>query len=290
MECGILNATKYLEQMFDIIRIVDPLNSEVIEMNLGKSNIVHNCYEFWKEKKTCTNCISTRAYQENQTIVKIEYNKEKLYWVMAAPIQENGNRYVLETLRDITNSSIVENVDKKTVKELKEEIAYMNALVVTDELTGCFNRRYINERLEIDVTQTRNKKVVLNAVMLDIDFFKHVNDRYGHLVGDEILREIGGVIRSKLRKGIDWVARYGGEEFLLIIHQQNQQEVISIVEEIRKTVADRVFYYEGEEVKVTLSAGIAQVTQEIDERDKLIEAADHKLYEAKLSGRNQIKC
>lgn len=290
MDLKVKDLSKYLVQMFDTIRVVDPLRSLVVDYDTAKNIESHTCYKFWNREEACPNCISMRAYQENQAVVKIEYNQKNLYWVMAAPVEIDGNKYIIETLKDITNCSIIENVENKTVVELKKEIERINALVVIDELTGCFNRRYLNERLEIDMVYSRENNKLLTVAMIDIDLFKSVNDKYGHLAGDYVLQQVAKLMKNRLKDTGDWVSRYGGEEFLVVVHNKSLEEVVKIIDTIRIEIADAIFTYEENKVnlRVTVSAGIAKFTESIKEKEQLINAADTQLYEAKNLGRNQI--
>ena len=122
--------------------------------------------------------------------------------------------------------------------------------------------------------------------MFDLDHFKQVNDTYGHIAGDYVLKEVASCVRSRLRPD-DVIARYGGEEFAVLLPETDLKGAHAIAEELRKIIAERVFEFEGERIPVTVSIGCTQLRGE-DDAIKLVKAADVKLYEAKRGGRNRV--
>ena len=122
--------------------------------------------------------------------------------------------------------------------------------------------------------------------MFDIDFFKQVNDTYGHQCGDYVLKQVSNAALQTFRK-TDTVFRYGGEEFVVILTETDIEQAVIPLERFRKTVATLDLSYQGEPVNVTVSIGACQLTEEIKTKEELIEKADHALYEAKNSGRNK---
>lgn len=288
---SILEGAKYYEKLFDFVRIVDPIHSKIVEFPNNTIELdKHKCFDYWNRHEPCVNCTSFRAYKEKETFVKVEYKDGKIFWVMSAPFDENGKECVLEAVKDITDSGVIEGITYKTKEEIKTEIERMNLLVVTDELTGSFNRRYINERLPMDITKSIEDNSELTIALMDIDFFKNINDAFGHLAGDFVLKELVKIIKSNIRESIDWVARYGGEEFLIVFNHKKCNEVISRIEKIRNLIAKHDFIFDNMVIKVTGSFGVACTGNGIDDINKLIQCADKNLYKAKHNGRNIIVC
>lgn len=290
---NVLNSAKYFEKLFDFIRIVDPVNKKIV--SFPNNNIFiekHECYELWNSGKICKNCISYRAYNENNTFVKVEYNGEKIYWVMATPIKENGITYVMETLRDITHSGIIEDIKSKTNDEIQNEINRMNTLVVTDELTGIFNRRYINERLPVDIEKVvkcdDNRR--LTVVIMDIDYFKNINDLYGHSAGDYVLQEIVKIIKKNMNNSIDWLARYGGEEFIIVYNNIKCKDVDRTINKLKYLISETEFIYNKKIIRVTASFGVCCANDKNNSFKIIMENADENLYKAKSDGRNRVIC
>lgn len=279
-----------LENLYDVIRIVDPLTKKTVHYDKTKIKILDNsCYDFWKSEEYCPNCISMRAYNEADTFVKIEYNKEKIYMIMASPIVMENKKYVFEMLKDVTNTGIIENFSEKTSEEIQLYINEMNDKIIKDELTGIYNRRFIGERLPIDILKSASQKSPLSIIIADIDFFKSINSNYGHLAGDYILFEFASLIKNSIRKDSDWVARYGGEEFIIVLDNTDSNTAFEISEKIRKKVEEKVFECEDNKISITSSFGIYTLDEDnFDINIKsAINYADKKLYEAKQTGRNK---
>lgn len=163
----------------------------------------------------------------------------------------------------------------------------MEQLAITDELTMLYNYRYF--QMALDKELKRNKEGVLSLMMLDIDHFKQFNDVYGHITGNKLLAEIARIIRENVRD-VDIVARYGGEEFAVIFPGLLPQDVLEIAERIRVTVENTpVRTACGKLVAVNISEGIAGYPHDARNKSELISHADLALFEAKQSGRNQVR-
>ena len=279
---------KYLNELFDRVRIVDPIKKIVIEENGEKLTESKKCFNICNRENICENCISIRAYNENRSIMKFEYIDNKIYMIMANPLNKMESNYVIETIRDISECKIVDVIEDKTVYELEKKLGEMNKLIVIDELTKCYNRRYINEKLPTDIESAKANKLPLSIAMIDIDYFKLINDKYGHLLGDLVLKDIIDVIKNNIRRKNDWIARYGGEEFLILFKDSSKEDAYNLSKRIKSVVENSIFKYDDIEINITISIGIASLSSEIDDMDKLIRKADENLYKAKRSGRNYI--
>ncbi|MDM4015692.1 GGDEF domain-containing protein [Roseiconus lacunae] len=162
-----------------------------------------------------------------------------------------------------------------------------NALV-RDVLTGTMNKRYLLESMEREIARAVRQQSLLSVMMLDIDHFKSINDTYGHLVGDEVLKEFGQRMTHVSRVD-DLLARYGGEEFCLLMAGTDLDEAYEIAERCRHAIADRAFETEVGDLAVSASFGVACLdpVRPISCLD-FLQAADQKLYEAKSQGRNRV--
>ena len=279
---------KYLNQLFHRVRIVDPIKKIVIEENGEKTTENKKCFHLCNRDTICENCISIRAYNENTSVMKFEYIDNNIYMIMATPVNKQESTYVIETIRDISDCKIVDLVEDKTVSELKKTLSEINRLIVIDELTKCYNRRYINEKLPIDIESAKANKLPLSIAMIDIDYFKLINDKYGHLLGDLVLKDITNVIKNNIRGKSDWIARYGGEEFLILFNDTSKEEAYNLLKRIKSIVENSILKYDDIEINITISIGMASLTSEVNDMDKLIRIADENLYKAKRSGRNYI--
>ena len=171
-------------------------------------------------------------------------------------------------------------------KERGEETAQQLALI--DPLTGAFNRRTFLELAEKEIARTRRAKGSLSLIMLDLDHFKQINDRNGHLAGDEVLKGVVAVVLSCLRKE-DFLVRYGGEEFCILLPSVAIDRAAAMSERIREAVEQARFSFNGRALRVTVSIGVAPLSSSGDEGvDKLVNRADDALYSAKKAGRNRV--
>ncbi len=162
----------------------------------------------------------------------------------------------------------------------------MRRLMERDSLTGLLNHSYLLEVLEREMQRAARIDGALSFAMIDIDHFKSVNDTYGHLVGDHVLRSLSRLLSERLRK-TDTVGRYGGEEFGVVLFNTNPEDARRILDELRESFERISFHAAGEEFSVTFSCGLAQFPER-SEPNSLVEAADHALYVAKENGRNQV--
>lgn len=181
----------------------------------------------------------------------------------------------LESVADICASSIQNAHYVERIRQL----SYL------DGLTGIFNRRFFELRILEEVERARRCSSGMAVVMVDIDQFKRLNDEFGHLLGDEVLRQVSSLFHQQLRK-IDVVCRYGGEEFAILLTQTNSQHALGVAEKLRRLVEG--WQFPGVPRTVTLSAGVAAFPDHGTTRDDLIRAADAGLYAAKQAGRNRI--
>jgi diguanylate cyclase (GGDEF)-like protein len=160
-------------------------------------------------------------------------------------------------------------------------------LSLTDELTGFHNRRYISARLEEELARCVRYHVPLSLVLMDLDHFKEVNDHYGHLEGDRVLREVSRVVRESLRD-TDLAGRFGGEEFLLVLTNTDLVGAESFSNRIRERLAHHDFSRPGYPLRMTASFGIAAFSTTCGSAADLLHAADQNLYVAKGQGRNRV--
>lgn len=287
-ECSKFLECTYLKQLFYHIRIVDPINKIVVKEMGNDIRRNCNCFDVWERKAICPNCISIRAYNEKRDVMKIEYNEDKEYMIIAKPIIIDDKEYVVETIRDITECEFMNVVQNKSKDNLRSKFNKLNKLIVTDELTKCYNRRYINERMPVDINKAQKYNNELTIAMIDVDYFKKINDQYGHLVGDKVLRELCSLIKNNIRTDEEWIARYGGEEFLILFNNKSRDEAYNLSKNIKSLVEKSKFLHNDIEIKITISIGIATMTKEINDMDKLINVADENLYKAKELGRNLV--
>ncbi|OGF67078.1 MAG: hypothetical protein A2Y62_09005 [Candidatus Fischerbacteria bacterium RBG_13_37_8] len=161
----------------------------------------------------------------------------------------------------------------------------LRAFMIKDSLTGLLNHTALKEQLEIEFKRANREQSMLSFAMIDIDRFKLINDNYGHLAGDNIVKSLSRLLKRRLRK-TDIIGRYGGDEFAIILPNTKAAVAVKIIDEIREGFSQITHQYQNEEFSVTFSCGIASLSNYFDAIE-LNDAADKALYEAKQKGRNQ---
>jgi diguanylate cyclase (GGDEF)-like protein len=174
--------------------------------------------------------------------------------------------------------------------KLRSRIRQLERLSIVDPLTGLYNRKYLKEFLRRQVDRADRQKSQIFCMMMDIDNFKKINDEWGHPKGDLVIKEIGEILRDLLR-GYDFAARYGGDEFTIILPQRmEEKDAMAVAERIRQRIAAQTFGKKGKSgVQFTVSLGVSLFpSQDVQDGDTLITAADEALYAAKRTGKNQV--
>lgn len=186
---------------------------------------------------------------------------------------------------DRLNRELEARVEART-QELQRANAHLEELASIDSLTGASNRRHFLAQAQIEITRARRLGLALSVIMIDIDFFKTINDRYGHEAGDKVLVALASTIHATLRGG-DIFARLGGEEFIVMLPGQDLTDAVQMAERLRLLIAQTEV--PGCPARITVSAGVAGLVKEIDEgNDGLLRRADRALYQAKDQGRNRV--
>lgn len=178
---------------------------------------------------------------------------------------------------------------EKSLKQANEEIRILS---ITDPLTGTYNRGYLNERLPQEIRRSTRYRHPLSLILSDIDHFKKVNDRFGHLAGDHVLREFAQCISASIRNQIDWAARYGGEEFLVVLPETDFKGAMLLAERLRNACSKRIITTREHQITLTASFGVtgfsAETTRSDLSAETLLQQSDTCLYQAKEQGRNRV--
>jgi len=159
-------------------------------------------------------------------------------------------------------------------------------MTITDGLTDVGNKKALNDILNKEIPRAIRHGRELTLLMIDIDHFKDVNDTYGHLAGDSVLKDLAGLLQRRLRPD-DEIGRYGGEEFAAVLPETSLAGACKIADNLRRLVQDNAFMVEGEQIRVTISIGAADLKPGMD-TNAFFKAADEQLYVAKNSGRNRV--
>jgi diguanylate cyclase (GGDEF)-like protein len=167
-------------------------------------------------------------------------------------------------------------------------VARIKELTIIDDVTGLYNSRHLHTLLETEIARSIRYEAPFSLIFMDLDFFKLVNDNYGHLVGSRLLHEVGQLLKFNLRT-IDWGLRYGGDEFIIILPRSGKKEGMLVCERLRQSLNDTVFF-ENENlcIRIHASWGISAFPQDAKDKEGLIKLADQSMYLVKKSGRNGI--
>jgi diguanylate cyclase (GGDEF)-like protein len=190
----------------------------------------------------------------------------------------------IETI--INGFDIPDDNKMDVIKKINFMYARTKELTIIDPLTGLHNRRHFESNLEREFLRAKRYNSPLSIAVIDVDFFKKINDTFGHSTGDYVLRETAFLVMNSVRT-TDMVFRYGGEEFVVILTETPQDGAVIPLERLRAAIEKHRFVYKGEEIKVTVSIGISSDTTAATPED-MFDLADKALYQAKEAGRNRV--
>lgn len=232
-----------------------------------------------------------RKVNQREVVFKKLDGSQLLGLVTMIPSFYEEEEVALFCIIDMTDQKRVEEMLKQNnedINKLNKELMIMNSTLINksikDGLTNLYNHQYMNEVLETKLQETSETKEELCVMMLDVDNFKSVNDRFGHQIGDKVLVTVADLIMKNTRDS-DFIGRYGGEEFIVVLPNINRDESAKLADRIRRSIQDYDFKVEG--LKVTISIGVVQYTDETP--NALVNRADMLLYKAKNNGKNRVE-
>lgn len=260
-----------LKGIFDIVRLVDPESTKVL--SLGKdgrlTEMPGTCHMVWNKSGRCENCISSKALARKESLNKIEFKDDQAYFVMAKYVEVGGRGCVLEMVSKLSDGRWLDMGGRRM---LLDRGSNFDRSAFVDSLTGAYSRQYFECFLA-------ESEQVEGVVMIDVDRFKEVNDRFGHLVGDKALQSVAQSILSNLRQ-TDVLVRYGGDEFLLLVPHIRPGE--HVIQRVREAAASaRVEGYPELELSASVGGvcGVRPLTEAIRQ-------ADEKMYQNKAERKN----
>lgn len=207
-----------------------------------------------------------------------------------SPVHDDAGKVIamVRVMRDMTERNRIERELREANVALERSRAAMQELATRDELTGLYNRRELVHRLTAELDRASRTGRPLSFVLLDVDHFKSINDRFGHPAGDAVLRQLACIVGAEVRT-TDTAARYGGEEIALVFPETDVEQAVAIAERLRACIAAEPFDVDAApDLVVTASFGVACLDPDTTCFEALLAAADEALYEAKASGRNRI--
>ncbi|MBF0319277.1 MAG: diguanylate cyclase [Nitrospirae bacterium] len=191
--------------------------------------------------------------------------------------------YICMTIQDMTEAA----ESQRVVDEIIDANKALQRLTNYDALTSIYNRGYIEKQLDVEFSKSKRYGNVFSLIMFDLDFFKKINDTYGHLAGDEVLRSVSKRVGSMLRN-TDVLGRYGGEEFLIILTETNEESALLLADRIRSAVEKMSITSSDYTINVTISMGVAEFRKAIKDYLQMLHEVDIALYNSKKLGRNRV--
>jgi diguanylate cyclase (GGDEF)-like protein/PAS domain S-box-containing protein len=200
------------------------------------------------------------------------------------PCHDSAGNVLLAGVAVDVSEEVAHHVElERYHRELEDANDQLRKLAVTDELTGLRNRRSFEERLVMEFSMARRRKRELSVLLIDVDDFKTINDRWGHAAGDEVLRRLGMILRTTVRLP-DLPARYGGEEFVVLLPESGEESAMGLARRVMQRVASE----DWENEPLTISVGMAAMNESLENGFQLVELADEALYAAKRAGKNRV--
>ena len=233
---------------------------------------------FEEERRDCLKKKETIIRMNERTIFPL-WGENSLKGIL---VVESISSYYHEESLSIIVGQLALNLEKVELYNRVQELA------ILDGLTGVYVRRHFLERLQEEFNRSRGHRLPLSVLMCDLDYFKEKNDRYGHLVGDEVLKAVSKILKANTRE-VDLVGRYGGEEFSVALPETSSHSGWQAAERIRLAVEESELRTYDEKIRITISIGVVSLTDQTESLEMLIDQADHALYLAKTKGRNRVE-
>jgi diguanylate cyclase (GGDEF)-like protein len=256
---------------------------------------VNQCMAFLK-RSPCY--VSGKGYNDPCEHLKESVSKNASFLNLCLPLTDQSGIIGLLHIRDYPYSENRKNPFllpetlaiqlSLSISNIKKE-AFLQEQTIRDPLTNLFNRRYLNEILPRELHRAQRQSQPLSIIMIDIDYFKQINDKYGHEAGDDVLKHISLLLQERFRKS-DIPCRFGGEEFILVLPETSLNVAVQKSEQLRQAIIDLPLIFQGKTIKgLTISLGVASFPQYGQSANELIAAADQALYKAKKLGRNRVE-
>ncbi len=267
-----------IENSYDIIRVVDILNkkSRIIKEDNFENFEEISCYDFWGKGLICNNCISTRAYYEKNTIVKIKYVNNKIFLITATPLYTSQGAYVLELLKDISQNNSNNNTNNNT--NIDTVINKINNTIITDPLTKIYNKEYVIGRLPIDINTCVINNQPLSIIMINIDFLNNINSKNFNTAKYDIMKNLSEIFYNSIETKTNWIAEYSTSSFLIVLNNTDKETASNILNKI-ESLSLNIFskYKKYMNLKITPSFNLYHIEDEKVDINKILVNIDKNL-------------
>lgn len=263
----------------NLFEVFTYLPREWLELKLKSVRLIKN-YSFvsWTQKPYLF------RFHHNRMISgeSIEYMHQDCTFI---PVQnsDTGETYVCIAIHDMTD--VVASQHK--IIEINDINKTLQHITNHDALTSIYNREYVENQIECEFAKSKRYGSLFSLILFDIDRFKEVNDSFGHLAGDAVLRNTAATIKTQLRAS-DVFGRYGGEEFLILLPETNLDSTAFLAQRVRNSIEQMVTVYDNIQIRITISLGVVQFRPDIKDHLQMVHEADIALYHSKESGRNAV--
>ena len=282
-----ISKASFLKEFCFGVRVMDNKDSAVLYSSLPEIG-----EDFVSAGSAPVNSGNRRGESPKESERKLYFGRNQAaYEITSVPISIGDQSCTLEMIQPYRRViSAVTGMPAQSFDGQEYLSSTIGSMLLKDTLTGLYNRRYIDEYLPASISTAFDHGQPLSLVFADIDEFKQINDRYGHIAGDLVLQHIAQLLKKVVRREDSWVARYGGDEFIICLPGLDHTAATHIANRVRLAVMNERFSLENDSVSLTCSFGVHTVDQSDFQLSalKLLHRADEKLYQAKRAGRNKV--
>ncbi len=257
-------------------RIYSSQFKKVVVEDYGSQNIDCKIHDFENQTRENRHILDTVDMNNLISYMVIDETYSARLYILPRKKMLVHHNVIINTIITSINIALEKNLN---IQQLENAAA-------SDPLTNCYNRRALNTFIENDIAYAKRHGIDLSVIMLDLDNFKMINDVYGHLAGDAVLKAISSLIPSLVRKS-DYLVRYGGEEFVLVLPDSTLYDAVQVAHKIRKMIESHRVQFDGKSIAVSASFGVAGLENKQD-GSCLLREADERLYQAKSLGKNNV--
>lgn len=275
-----VNDLHILDALYDTIRILDPVEKKVHYLIkpdwLNGQDHQETCYCFWGKNTACENCASVRAFNQNKTVVKIEFKQDRVFMVMSAPLAFQGRKMIIELLKDITDNGIID-IEGKEVNEIQKMITEKNRLIIRDALSRIYHEEFIYERLPYNVYQAKQENKSLTLIYLRVTNLTAIIEMFGLKTGDAVIRKLAKSLTNYCRDPEDWAARQGSAGLILCLLGADENQAKEVCRQISEKIKKMRFSFETKRINTVIIVSFHTICNEIIAPGDFIQLARRKL-------------
>lgn len=269
-----------LDMIYDVVRFVDPIGKKIYSYlkpdTIKTEELNDSCYEIWDNDSACLNCTSSRALLLKKALVKIEIKNTRVYLVTSIPVEQEDDRAVIELVKDITDSGILD-IEGKNISQIQKLVNQKNIAIISDAITRVYNESFISERLPYDITRSQAEKKPLALLYAEIENLKTINDVHGSEAEEFVLKEVAKILRNYCRSNMDWTARYDAGGFILMLGNIDEKQAYGRSKRISDKFGKTKFVFAGKPLKIQASFGWYVLKNENITADDLLKKAISKI-------------